>query len=82
MFGLGVWAASYLGWIPGLRILEPATQHPAHRTALMLMAHVIWGVSLASGLREIELAERFRHAGLRDLPKPGDDDKRPGALHD
>lgn len=27
-YGLGVWAASYLGWIPALKILSPATRHP------------------------------------------------------
>jgi hypothetical protein len=37
-YGLGVWAASYLGWLPGFRILAPATQHPAQRNLLMLAA--------------------------------------------
>ena len=30
-YGLLVWAASYLGWIPGLSILEPGTRHPLRR---------------------------------------------------
>jgi uncharacterized membrane protein YagU involved in acid resistance len=56
-FGVGVWAASYLGWIPAAGLLAPATRHPARRNALMLIAHVVWGVSLAASLREIERAE-------------------------
>jgi len=56
-FGVGVWAASYLGWIPAVGLLAPATRHPRHRSALMLAAHVVWGASLAAGLREIERAE-------------------------
>jgi hypothetical protein len=56
-FGVAVWAASYLGWIPAAGLLAPATRHPARRNALMLVAHVVWGVSLAAGLREIEGAE-------------------------
>ena len=44
-FGCAVWAASYLGWIPALRILPPATEHPARRNAIMITAHVVWGVS-------------------------------------
>jgi uncharacterized membrane protein YagU involved in acid resistance len=42
-FGLGLWATSYLGWIPAAGILRPATQHPPRRTALMVAAHVVWG---------------------------------------
>jgi hypothetical protein len=56
-FGVGVWAASYLGWIPAAGLLAPATRHPLRRTALMLIAHVVWGASLAASLREIERAE-------------------------
>ena len=26
--GLMLWVASYLGWLPALRILKPATRHP------------------------------------------------------
>jgi hypothetical protein len=43
LFGLAVWAGSYLGWIPALGILSPATEHPPRRTALMIIAHLIWG---------------------------------------
>lgn len=42
-YGLGVWAASYLGWIPAAGILRPATEHPAERVGMMLAAHVVWG---------------------------------------
>ena len=42
-YGLAVWGASYLGWIPALRILTPATRHPRARNTLMLGAHVVWG---------------------------------------
>lgn len=70
-YGLGVWVASYLGWIPAARILTPATRHPGRRNALMLAAHGVWGAVLAAGLREIEAAERtaFRRGGkaLRDV---------------
>lgn len=45
-FGLGVWAASYLGWIPAVRLLRPATQQPAERNIVMILAHVAWGAAL------------------------------------
>lgn len=56
-YGLGVWAASYLGWLPALRILAPATRHPAHRNLLMLIAHVVWGVVLAKSFEELDVAD-------------------------
>jgi hypothetical protein len=46
-FGIGVWASSYLGWLPALGILGPATRHPSRRTALMIVAHVVWGATTA-----------------------------------
>ncbi|WP_028034478.1 hypothetical protein [Chelativorans sp. J32] len=63
IYGLGVWAGSYLGWIPALSILKPATRHPAERNLLMLAVHVVWGAALAMSLREIEGASRDVFAG-------------------
>lgn len=45
-YGLAVWATNYLGVMPALRILKPATQHSPTRSALMIGAHVIWGATL------------------------------------
>jgi uncharacterized membrane protein YagU involved in acid resistance len=49
-FGLGVWAGSYLGALPALGILTPATEHPARRNLLMIAAHVVWGSALGATL--------------------------------
>lgn len=53
-YGVVVWAASYLGWIPASRRLKPATLHPAQRNGLMLAAHLVWGGALAIALSELE----------------------------
>ena len=45
-YGVGVWAGSYLGWLPALGILRPATEAPRGRVALMVGAHVVWGAAL------------------------------------
>jgi uncharacterized membrane protein YagU involved in acid resistance len=42
-YGLAVWAVSYLGLLPALGILRPATEHPTRRNLLMILAHVVWG---------------------------------------
>lgn len=46
LFGLAVWTGSYLGLLPALGILRPATEHPARRNALMIAAHIVWGSTL------------------------------------
>lgn len=47
-FGLLVWAGSYMGLLPALGVLRPATEHPARRTALMIAAHLVWGAALGA----------------------------------
>ena len=64
-YGFGVWAASYCGWIPALRILKPAHKHPTRRNLLMIGAHLIWGAGTALALRELErVAGAPKAAGL------------------
>ena len=58
LFGLGVWASSYLGLLPTLGILKSATEHPARRNALMIGAHVVWGSTLGSTLQAMGESSR------------------------
>jgi uncharacterized membrane protein YagU involved in acid resistance len=58
-FGLLVWTVSYLGWLPAMGIMRPATEHPQGRNVLMILAHVVWG--LVTGVLTSRLArERSR----------------------
>jgi hypothetical protein len=41
--------------VPALEILAPATRHPWRRNLLMIMAHVVWGVTLAEGIRKLNV---------------------------
>ena len=59
LFGLGVWAGSYLGWLPAFGILKPVTQHPLRRTLLMIVAHIIWGLTAGLLLEHLEQAEHL-----------------------
>jgi hypothetical protein len=63
LYGVGVWSASYLGWIPSLSILKPATSHPPRRNALMIAAHLVWGGATAWGLSELMRSHRGAFAG-------------------
>ena len=68
--GVAVWAVSYLGWIPGVGILKPATDHPRRRNALMIGAHLVWGAATALAMRELLLARETMMA-------PGPDEDAP-----
>ena len=46
-FGLAVWAASYLGWLPALKIRRSATDEHAGINTMMIAAHLVWGASTA-----------------------------------
>ncbi|HEV2292352.1 MAG TPA: DUF1440 domain-containing protein [Tepidisphaeraceae bacterium] len=45
-YALLVWAVSYLGWLPVLGLISPATEHSARRNALTISAHLVWGATL------------------------------------
>ena len=68
--GLAVWLASYMGWIPALHVLEPATRHPKRRNLLMIGVHLVWGAATVSAMRELRLArETILEAGpQKDRP--------------
>jgi hypothetical protein len=78
LFGPAVWAVSYLGWVPMLRILAPATRHPKSRNFLMIAVHVVWGSCLAVGLKELEAASRtiFASGPLHDSQQEPSLDER------
>jgi uncharacterized membrane protein YagU involved in acid resistance len=46
MYGLLVWAASYLGWLPVMNLPEQADDQPAQRNVLVITAHLVWGAAL------------------------------------
>lgn len=69
--GGAVWLASYMGWIPAVGTLAPATQHPARRNALMIGAHFVWGASTAVAIRELRVARETIFADGADKDAPG-----------
>ena len=65
LWGLVVWAGSYLGWLPAAGIRPSSEKQPPRREALMIAAHAVFGA--ATGLAYEALARRGR---VR--PAPGD----------
>jgi len=68
--GAAVWLASYMGWIPAVGTLEPATEHPVRRNALMIAAHLVWGSATAAAIRELRLARETILADGHDQDAP------------
>jgi uncharacterized membrane protein YagU involved in acid resistance len=70
--GMAVWLASYMGWIPAMHVLEPATKHPARRNLLMIGVHVVWGAATASAMRELREAREtiFEDGPDKDVARP------------
>jgi hypothetical protein len=47
-WGLVVWAVSYTGWIPWLRILPPPDEDRLDRQLTMVAAHLVYGATLGA----------------------------------
>lgn len=69
--GAAIWAASYLGWIPTVGILRPATRHPRRRNRLMILAHIVWGAAFSIARSELlRSRSAFGDGPLKDaVPK-------------
>jgi hypothetical protein len=79
-YGLLVWAGSYLGWIPAVDILRPATRHPRERIAIMLAAHVVWGGGTGLLTRLLEEPRRPARRSRREAARPRAPATAPAAL--
>jgi hypothetical protein len=66
-YALGVWAASYQGWLPALGILPPADRDRPGRPAAMIVAHLVFGGTLGRLLRQ----GVHGNADDRDADDPG-----------
>jgi uncharacterized membrane protein YagU involved in acid resistance len=69
--GAAVWLGSYMGWIPALNLLDPATEQPARRNALMIWAHLVWGAATAKAISELAEARETIFAAGPDKDVPG-----------
>lgn len=60
LYGLGVYAVSYLGWLPALGLMPPPPKDEPARPPLMVVAHLIYGAVLARLLGRPKSARRSR----------------------
>ena len=69
IFGALVWLVSYLGLLPALGVLNPATRHPHSRNALMFVVHLVWGLFVGVFVETL-LSEKERVFGAILTPSP------------
>lgn len=61
LYGLAVWAVSYLGAMPALSLYRSAHRDPASRNSLMIAGHMVWGAFLGLGFAVFRLLRhRYR----------------------
>jgi uncharacterized membrane protein YagU involved in acid resistance len=59
-YGLVVWGVSYINLMPNLRLYPPVQEDRLSRTAVMIAAHVVYGVALS--VLEQRLVRQNSHA--------------------
>lgn len=69
LYGLGVWAASYLGWIPLFGMRAQAPRMTKERNLMMIAAHVVWGMSLGYADGEMRKRGGQMLAGHKKAPR-------------
>ncbi|MEN3308350.1 MAG: putative rane protein [Micromonosporaceae bacterium] len=69
-FGIGVWAASYTGWIPALGLLPPPHRDHPGRALTMLTAHLIYGAGLGAATAAYDRSPAAGHAHGGDFSSP------------
>ena len=57
--GIALWIGSYLGWLPAIGILPPATRHPWRRNMLMIIAHVVWGATMGMVFKKLNSEKKY-----------------------
>jgi hypothetical protein len=75
-FGLGVWAASYTGWIPALGLLPPPGKDNPRRAWTIRTAHVVYGATLGATLARWDRTVREAHVAT--VPSRVDSPMRSG----
>lgn len=74
-YGLGVWLASYEGWVPWVTVQPPAHRDAPARAAVMAAAHLVYGCALAAVLRRMRrprLSARTPVSGADEDPRGPD----------
>jgi uncharacterized membrane protein YagU involved in acid resistance len=69
LYGLALWTASYLGWLPAMQMRGAAGRESAGRNLLMIVAHLLWGTTMAAAAAALrEYGENVALRGFGGRP--------------
>jgi hypothetical protein len=54
IFGVGLWAVSFEGWMPALGIMEAPTEKSPKKVPMPIMAHILYGATTALAYEALE----------------------------
>ncbi len=54
MFGVGLWAVSFEGWMPALGVQEATHEKPPKKWPMPIMAHIVYGTTTALAYEALE----------------------------
>ena len=58
LLGIATWAAGYLGWLPGAKLMPPVWKQNATQVALPLAEHALYGVATVESYRWLRARAR------------------------
>jgi hypothetical protein len=70
LFGLGVWAVNYAGVLPQLGLMPPVRRDRPGRPTSMLLAHALYGATLAGCERALDARREVRSRKREDRQLP------------
>jgi uncharacterized membrane protein YagU involved in acid resistance len=72
-YGILVWLVNYLGVLPALGSCAAATREPPARNALMIIAHLVFGLFLAAAFSELRPPRRRLNSEAWSATKRAED---------
>jgi uncharacterized protein DUF6789 len=64
VYATGIWALSYLGWLPALGLMPPAHEDEPTRPTALVVAHWIYGGVLGAAIARLPPTRRGRARSL------------------
>ncbi len=56
LLGVGIWAASYLGWLPVSKLTTPVTKQTPGQVTMSIFQHILYGVATVGSYRKLRRA--------------------------
>jgi hypothetical protein len=79
-YATGIWASSYAGWAPALRLIPPPQRDDRHRQVLTFTAHLVYGAALGLATRRLLGGDAARGRPSEDATRRQPDENAVGIV--